>query len=74
MGGLYSCQETEGIRPGHGLPPVCRAELVVDVRRVALDGIDRDKQLVRNLLVGKSTRQGIQHFGLANSEPIQHVG
>ena len=62
--------QAELARPVEGLGAVSRAELAVDVARVALDGADGDEEVPSNLRVGLARGEEVQHLALAFAQGI----
>src|SRR5215211_5996433 len=63
-------EQLELARAADGLAPVWDVELAVDRLEMRLDGVDRDEQLGRDLLVGHHRRQEAEHRGLPLGERL----
>ena len=61
----YGLQQPEPAPPGDGLPPRRHAQLVISRPQVGLDRVDRQEQLLRDLLIGQVGGQQPQHRHLA---------
>jgi virginiamycin B lyase len=59
------CEQAQGAGLPHGLGPAARAELLVQVPLVRLDGVHRQVQLAGDLPRGQVARQVVQHPRLA---------
>src|SRR5215213_1205351 len=66
----FLTKKLELARPGEGLGAVARAELAVDVARVALDGAHGDEEVPGHLRVCPSRGQKVQHLELAFAQGI----
>jgi hypothetical protein len=73
--GSFECrvdlgEEAEVSRPSDGLRSIRRPELLEDVTHVPLDRVQRDHQLIRDLLVPSPRRQQIQNLRLPSGQRL----
>src|SRR5262249_23960107 len=58
-------QESERARTAHGRAPSVHLQLLIDVGGVLLDGLGRDAEPLRDLLVGEPRSEETEHLRLA---------
>ncbi len=66
-GGLFFFEEPQGARTRYRLGSISGVKLRKDVADVALGGVQRNHQIVRDILVRRTLRQPQEHFHFAVS-------